>query len=912
VRLTAATRLGPYEIVGAIGAGGMGEVYRARDPRLGRDVAVKVLPLSFAADPDLLRRFELEARAAAALNHPNILAVHDVGSHEGTPYLVSELLEGETLRERLSQPSRASVAGRPDPALSGAAVLSGSHAGLSVRRAIDYAVQIARGLAAAHDKNLVHRDLKPENVFITTDGRLKILDFGLAKLAESAVAVGTTELSPTTPNVHTQAGMILGTMGYMAPEQVRGLAVDHRADIFAFGVILYEMLAGQRAFHGQTTADTISAILKEDPPDLRAVERHIPPALERIVDRCLEKNPSARFQSATDLAFALESLPSHSDRSEMAAAAAAGPAPGSRARLAWIAAAAAGLALIGTGAVTVRHLLERPPAAEPVQFQITSPPNTPLSLGAPMAISPDGRHVVFGAIAKGLPTLWVRPLGSLATRQLPGTDGASFPFWSPDSRSIGFFARGKLMKIQLNAGPPVPLCDAANGRGGTWNADNTIVFTPTPNAGLQRVASAGGAPVPLTTSGNGENGHRWPWFLPDNRHFVYVAAAAGSGLPTGTLWLASLDSSERTSLGTASSNAMFAAGHLLFVRGATLMAQPFDPDRRQATGEPFPIAEQVVGIANTLKASFSVSTSGTLAYRPGAGTASQLTWFDRAGKSLGAIGDPQVHVNLGLSPDGRRLAVSQAALGAINMWLVDLARPSAPSRFTTASGGNFDPVWSPDGSQVVFTSSRTGKFNLYLRAGDGSGEDKVLSEPAQGAGAPDWSSDGRSLAFGSSGDVWVLPLSGHGSSKIEAGKPYPFVQTSFDEGDPAFSPDGRWLAYHSNESGQPQIYVQSFPAGGNKSRISTAGGTEPVWRGDGKELFFLAPDGTMMAARVDTAKGFDASVPQPLFQTGITSTQNNNPFVVTRDGQRFLVPVVDHSAAAQMTVMLNWREGIQK
>jgi len=912
MRLTAENKLGPYVIVSAIGAGGMGEVYRARDPRLGRDVAIKVLPSSFSADLDLLRRFELEARAAAALNHPNILAVHDVGTHDGTPYLVSELLEGETLRERLSQPSRASVVGPPDPARSAFAVVSASHAGLSVRRAIEYAVQIAHGLAAAHDQNLVHRDLKPENIFITTDGRVKILDFGLAKLIQSATASNATELSPTTPNLNTQAGMILGTMGYMAPEQVRGLSIDHRADIFAFGVILYEMLAGHRAFQGATSADTISAILKDDPPDLPAAERHIPPPLERIVDRCLEKSPSARFQSATDLAFALESLSSHSDRSEAGAVPAVAPARRSRARLAWIAAAVASLALIGTGAVTVRHLREIPPASGPVQFLITSPPNTPLSQSSPMAISPDGRQVVFGAISKGVPTLWVRPLATLAVRPLQGTEGASFPFWSPDSRSIGFFAGGKLMKIQLSGGPPVPLCDASSGRGGAWNDDSTIVFAPSSTTGLQKVASAGGTPVPLTTPGNGEGGHRWPWFLPDNRHFVYVAAVIGSGPGRGTLWIGSLDSGERTSLGSADSNAMYASGHLLFVRGTTLMAQPFDPDRRQATGETFPVAEQIVG-TNALKAPFSVSASGALGYRPGAGTVSQLTWFDRTGKSLGAVGDPKVYLNLALSPDERRLAASATAQGGANIWMIDLAGASAPSLFTIGSGGSFDPVWSPDGAQVVFTSSRTGKFNLYWRATDGGGEDKLLSEPPKGSSAPDFSPDGRFLAFSSSGDVWVLPLSGLGSSKVEGGKPFPLVQTSFDEGDPAFSPDGRWIAYYSTESGQAQIYVQAFPSGGSKSRISTGGGSEPTWRrGDSKELFFLAPDGTVMSARIDTAKEFTATVPQPLFQMGITSAQNNNPYVVTRDGQRFLIPVVDQTAAAQMTVVLNWRQGIQK
>jgi serine/threonine protein kinase/Tol biopolymer transport system component len=896
------TRLGPYDIVAPIGAGGMGEVYRAHDSRLNRDVAIKVLPPSFSADSDRLRRFELEARAAAALNHPNILAVYDIGSYQQAPYLVSELLEGETLRERLSQSSRASLVG---PALSAGPPVSAMHAGLPVRRAVEYAVQIAHGLAAAHDKNLVHRDLKPENVFITTDGRVKILDFGLAKLTQSD-ALNATDLAPTTPNLDTQRGMILGTMGYMAPEQVRGLPVDHRADIFAFGVTLYEMLAGRRAFQGATSADTMTAILKEDPPDLPVLERHIPPALERTVDRCLEKSPSARFQSATDLAFALESLSSHSDGLDPDAVPAA--TRRSRAWIAWIAAAVATLALIGTGAVTVRHLRESSPAADLVRFVITPPANTPLSATSAMAISPDGRQVVFGALSKGSPMLWVRPLAALTARQLPGTEAAAYPFWSPDSRSVAFFADGKLMKIQLSGGSPVPLCVAPAGRGGTWNDDNTIIFAPSGTAGLQKVASAGGTPVPVTTPDKGEVGHRWPWFLPDNRHFLYVSALAGGGLPTGTLLVGSLDSSERVTLGPSDSNGMYASGHLLFVRGTTLMAQPFDPERLKTTREPFPIAEPVVG-SITLKGPFSVSGSGTLGYQTGLTMTSQLTWFDRTGKSQGAVGVPGGYVNLALSPDERRIAVSQVALGTINIWILDLARAAAPFRLTVDAGNDFDPVWSPDGAHVVFTSSRTGTSALYRRAADGSGQDELVWKPERGVAAPDWSRDGRFLAYASSGDVWVLPL---GSSTVEGGKPIAFLQTSFTETHPAFSPDGRWLAYSSNESGQAEIYVQSFPAGGSKSRISMGGGVQPRWRGDGREIFFLAPDGTMMAARLDTATGFNAMVPRPLFQTNITSRQNNHPYVVTRDGQRFLIPVSDQSAASQMTVVLNWLAGVQK
>ena len=898
--LSSGTRVGPYTIVAAVGAGGMGEVYRARDPRLDRDVAVKVLPGSVSADPDRLRRFEQEARAAAALNHPNILAVYDVGSHDGAPYIVSELLEGETLRERLSQPAPMSQLGGGsavgDPA-------AGATRGLSVRRALDYGTQITRGLAAAHDQHIVHRDLKPENIFITTDGRVKILDFGLAKLTQ--VDAAETE-SETKVVGATQPGMLLGTLGYMSPEQVRGQAVDHRTDIFAFGVMLYEMLTGQRAFERSTTADTLVAIVKEEPPTLSAAGHDIPPALERIVDRCLEKSPASRFQSATDLSFALESLSSSSGRTE-GLPAAAGPLPPARAgrgRLAWIVAGIATAALVAAGWLTARSLLVQPAQPQRIQFLVRPPAGTIIGPGAPLALSPDGRQLVFGASAQGVTSLWVRSISDAVPQRLAGTEGASYPFWSPDGRWLAFFSASKLMKIRIEGGPPVALCDAPAGRGGTWNSEGTIVFAPVAGGTLSRVPAAGGTPTFFTTLEKDEVAHRWPTFLPDGRHFLFMAARS---LASGRIWIGSLDSPERTQIGESNSNGLFGSNHLWFVRAGTLMAEPFDPARRQTTGEAFPVAEGVGPYAGTLWAPFSASNGGALAYRRGSDATARLTWFDRAGAVLRTVGDPGAYLNLALSPDERRLAVSHSAgtPSNIDIWLVDLTRDSAPSRFTFDSGAEFDPAWSPDGANVFFTSTRTGPLDLYRHAASGAGQDELILSVPRGIGAPDISGDGRYLVFSQGGDINVLPLAGDR-------KPVPYLNNPFTNGSPEFSPDGKWIAYTSNETGRQEVYVQSFPAGGGKYLISREGGSQPRWRGDGRELFFLAPDLTLMSANIVATPEFRSTVPRKLFSTGMSDSTNNHPYVVTKDGQRFLLPAEDREHSPEITVVLNWAPGAEK
>jgi len=739
--VTVGARLGPYEILSPLGAGGMGEVFRARDTRLNRDVAIKVLPASFATDADRLRRFEQEARATSALNHPNILTVYDIGSHEGSPYIVEELLDGEELREQLNQ----------------GAILP--------RKALEYARQIADGLSAAHAKGIVHRDLKPENLFVTTDGRVKILDFGLAKLTERRGDTGTggrgeedptLALSPDRPvapsprrPVRTDPGTVMGTVGYMAPEQVRGQEADHRADIFAFGVILYEMLSGRRTFTGDSAADVMSAILKEEPPELGEANAKISPALEKIVRRCLEKKPERRFQSAHDLGFALETLSS------------SGSAPGSagilpadaggttarpdwRERIAWPVAAAL-LLLIGMLGFAWAYFTRKPEAeARVMKFSINPPEKASFDN---IALSPDGRWLAFTAATGGKLQLWVRSLDATEARALPGTEGARLPFWSPDNRWIAFFSANKLKKIEVSGGPTQSLCDAATPTSGTWNRDGVIIFSRLGGGGLNRVSATGGEVTVLTTPDRArqEIVHSHPYFLPDGQHFLYAIQSGQK--ETRGIYLGSLDGKPRQRLLSDYSSAVYAPpGFLLFRREESLLAQPFDADKRRLSGEPFPVAERVGNdAAYTTRLNVSVSDNGVLALdshvnRQG----KQLLWLDRGGKQTGSLGEWMAFSRPWLAPDEKRFVAERAdANGLLDLWLVDVPGNNA-TRFTFDPGNEIFPVWSSDGKRIVWLSTREDRLRIYQKAASGAGQEEPLFN-LSGAIPVDWSRDGRFL-----------------------------------------------------------------------------------------------------------------------------------------------------------------------
>ena len=900
--LAAGARLGPYETIAPLGSGGMGEVYRARDTRLDRTVAIKVLPAEVAADPGRRQRFEREARIISQLNHPHICALYDVGQEDGIDYLVVEYLEGQTLAERLQKIGHV----LSDPLHSGP---RGS--GLPVEQALEFAIQVADALDAAHRMGIVHRDLKPANVMLTRAGA-KLLDFGIAKMpypkADGADGLRLAT-SPAMPSTLTAEGAMLGTVQYMAPEQLEGRDADARSDIFSFGCLLFEMLTGRRAFEGETQASLIVAVLDREPPAVSTIQPLASPAIDRLVAKCLMKDPDRRWQTAADLEDELRWIAGTGAASVQGGESSTGPSAArvSHARRGWIAATIClAVALAGTLTWEIAARLA-PPTGSSARAEtrvdiVTPPTNDPASF----ATSPDGRQVVFVASGDGQPRLWLRSLDRATATPLAGTEGATQPFWSPDSKSIGFFAPGALKRIDVGGGLPQKLADVSAPRGGAWLADGVILFGPAQNNPLFRIPASGGPATPVTKLDPPRQvSHHFPHVLPGGRQFLFFA----NGTPDTTgIYVGSLDSPDTTFLTTADSAGQYVPpGWLLFNRQGTLLARRFDPRRGELSGDPVTVAAPVrFSRVTTGQGAFSASATGVIAYRAG-NDERQLTWFDRAGKVLGTFGAADASL-MGpmLSLDGRRAAVESVVQGNRDVWILDAVRRS---RVTFDAGADRLPVWSPDGVRVAFDSDRKGVRNLYLKSLNGAGSDELLLESPLESIAGDWSRDGRFLIYyvgdpKTQGDLWVLPMQGQR-------KPFVFVNTVANERTAQFSPDGRWVVYQSNESGRYEIYVRPFPGPGGQWLVSTAGGIEARWSRDGRELYYVAPDGTLMAAPVAVKGGaFEPGTPVPLFRPGIwgggVNVNNKQQYDVTTDG-RFLINIATEDVnTAPIALIQNW------
>ncbi len=886
--LPAGTRLGPYEILGPLGAGGMGEVYRARDTRLERTVAVKVLPADRCSSPEARLRFEREAKTISQLSHPHICALFDVGRQGDTDYLVMEHLEGEPLSDRLAKGP------------------------LPLEQTLRFGIEMADALHKAHRQGIVHRDLKPGNVMLTRTGT-KLLDFGLAKIGAPAGPEGSLTAAPTRADL-TQEGTILGTVQYMAPEQLEGREADARTDLFALGAVLYEMATGRKAFSGTSHASLISAIMKEEPAPMAAVRPLTPPALEHAVETCLAKDPEERWQSAGDLKRELQWIAGGGAQGGIA------PDRPARARtrehIAWGVAVAA--LLLAAGAFLGGGRPARQPAA-PTHASILVPGKSALR---DAVLAPDGtKAAVVARDASGRNLLWIRALASPEIRPLEGTENPSLPFWSPDSRFVGFFADGKLKKTAASGGPPETLCDAPLSRGGTWGRDGVIVFAPVSDGPLYRVSSSGGRPVPLTRfdPSRGETSHRWPFFLPDGRHFLYLVASFAGGVDQEKMgiYAGAIDSKEEKFLLRARSNMAYAPpGYILFLREKNLLAQAFDASTLRIDGDPVPVAEQIEYFPQTYHALFSASTDGTLLYQSQAASSlGQLEWFDRAGRRLGSLGAPADQSNPRISPDGRRVSVDMTDPGTGNMdiWAYESSGGLA-TRLTSHPAIDAGAIWSPDGSRIVFTSIRQGHPDLYQKSSSGGGSEGIVIQSVGTKYACDWSPDGRLVLFRDYGpesnfELWTVPMEGDPT-------PIPFIRTSFGVSDGQFSPDGRFVTYASNESGRWEIYVAPFPGPGGNWKISREGGFEPRWRRDGSEIFYIAPDGKLMAVAVRQTPRFDAGEPRPLFlmrRREPVSANDLYSYDVSPDAQRFLVNTdAGETTTPPLTLVLNWATDLKR
>lgn len=883
MRLNPGTRLGPYEVISPLGAGGMGEVYRAKDTRLGRDVAIKVLPQHLSQNPEVHARFEREARTISSLNHPHICTLHDVGREGDIEFLVMELVDGETLAQRLEKGA------------------------LPVTEVLRLGIQIADALDRAHRAGIIHRDFKPGNVMLTRSGA-KLMDFGLARPTGMGGAAGTSGVtlahlshSPTVAAPLTAEGTIVGTFLYMAPEQLEGKETDVRSDLWAFGCVLYEMITGRRAFEGKSQASLIGSIMHSTPAPLETAAPMAPPQLDALIRACLTKDPEERIQTAHDVKLQLTWIAQAGSHPSVAAPVLPVKRGLSGETIAW---AVAGIAILAAGFFGWRALAGGGGGGSTTeQIRFTIPiPGPVVALDMPR-ISPDGRIVAFSAQDSLNRTMvWVRPLNSLAANPLPGTEGANPPFWSPDSRFLGFVADGKLKKIAVAGGPATVVCDAPTGSDGSWGSKDVILFDGRPGDPILRVNAAGGIATKAMV-GDSTFDAGWPAFLPDGRHYFFTALKR-NGPPE--IMLGTLGDTVGRALGMTGSRVEHSPdGYVLFARERTLLAQRFDARAMKLQGEPFPVAEDLPVAGNAL-ANFTVSRNGVLVYRATGEVQNRLAWLDRTGREVAEVAPAADYRAPALSPDGNRVAIRRRDGENLDIWVLDPSRGTS-TRFTFDAPADGNPVWSPDGSQIAWTTAVGDSDAIAVKSASGLGTAEVLGLQGISPVATDWSRDGKHLLYqvvngANSTDVGVLPLSGDRTPRL-------VIQTPFTETRAKFSPDGRWIAYQSNESGQNEVYVASFHGAAGKWQASTRGGTDPCWSHDGRELFYLSPDQQLMSVPVAGGDTFSPGTPQPLFRVRAETGLRRNVYEVSRDGQRFLFLLAAGESSTPMTVMVNWRAG---